>query len=100
MTDNVAPLVSECKRIENFSLWNSASHFGAATYAGYLHWALSTVPVILGAVGSWKFLPDPSAASPRQLLTAGICTLLAGISGSLLSVWNLNKVRAEHFAAA
>ena len=100
MADTTSSLLAECKRIEEFSLWSATSHFVAAAWARGLHLLLGSIPLVLGAIGSWKPLSNPSSASEQDVLVAGIMTLLAGICGSLLSFWNLSRARMQHFTAA
>ena len=59
-----------------------------------------TLPIICGGIGGAQILSDPTLASPRQVVIAGVLTLMAGIIGSLLSFWNLAKRRLDHLSAA
>lgn len=100
MSTDRAALIDEAKRVEEFSLWNSATHFNIAAWAGWIQAIGGAVPIVLGAIGGWKFLTDPSIASPHQIIVASLFSLAAGTLGSVLSYWNLAKVRLEHFMAA
>src|SRR5438552_1026910 len=93
-------LVDECARIQESSLWNATSHFAASTWAGRIHAFAGAIPIVLGGIGGWHFLTDPTVATPGQVFFAGLLTMAAGIVGSLMSYWNLAKVRLEHFVAA
>lgn len=97
---NFDNLINECKRIQDNSLWNSTSHFAAATWAGRIHTIGGAVPIILGGIGGWKYLLDPTFAGQDQMFLAGLMSLIAGIVGSLMTYWNMAKVRLEHFSAA
>jgi len=91
-------LVAECKRLEDYSRWNAASHFTASTWLGRAHLALGPLPAILGALGTWsglKLIPDQAKAA----LLASIASLVAGIVGSIVAFWNLSEGRVKHFTA-
>ena len=90
-----AALVDEARRIEEFSLWNASAHFHAATWAARIQVAGGSVPIILGAIGGWNGLKEAG-----NEFAAGMLALAAGIVGSLLSYWNLSRVRQDHFIAA
>lgn len=100
MDEKQERLVKECARIEEYSLWNSTSHFTAAAWARFIHMLGGAVPIVLGGIGGWKVLSDPTAATPQQVLVAGALTLAAGVTGSLMAYWDLAKIRMEHFVAA
>ncbi len=90
------PLISECKKIEKYSLWNATTYFEAASCYRKAHYGMSSIPILLGALGGWKPLTDPSLASEGTILLAGFAALLAGIVGSLISLWNLDRVYVDH----
>lgn len=92
-------LIAECKRIQENCLYNATSHFTAAGVTGWAQTVIGAVPIVLGGIGSWKFLSDPTLASPKQVYIASVLSLLAGIAGSLLSFWDLAKSRLSHFSA-
>jgi len=92
-------LVKEAKRIEEFSLWNAAAHFTTSGWASAIQTLGGAVPIILGAIGGWKFFADPSLATTAQLRMASLVSLAGGTVGSLLAYWNIGRARLEHFQA-
>lgn len=100
MTVELRPLLEECERIQEGSLWNATSHFGASTWASRIQAGAGAIPIILGGIGGARIISDPTFASPQQVIVAAVLALSAGIVGSLLSFWNLAKVGLEHLAAA
>jgi len=96
MDDNKKKLIDECRRVEENSLYTAASHFKAASLAKFGQYFLGAIPIILGGIGGWQYLSDPKLAAPENVFWAGLLTILAGISGSLLSFLNLSKVHIEH----
>lgn len=99
MSDQRSRLIDECKRIQENCLYTATSHLTAASFAGWAQGLGGAVPIVLGAIGGFKALSDPSVASPEKLLLAGILTLLAGIVGSLMVFWDFAKSRLTHFSA-
>jgi hypothetical protein len=92
-------LISECRRIEEYSKWNSASHFTAAAWLGRFHLGAGVIPFVLGGVGAWqgfKYLP---VAPEKTALWASVALLVAGIVGSIISFWNPAEARVKHFTA-
>jgi hypothetical protein len=98
--DNRDALARESKRIQENSLYNATAHFTSAARLWRAHLALGTVPIILGTIGGWKGLSDPAVATPSAVMWAGLCSLVAGVVGSVLSFWNLAESRVRHFTAA
>ncbi len=89
MSDKIENLCAECDRIEEYCLWNASSHFEAAAMAGRVQAIGGAIPIICGGIGTWKFLTDPSLATPEKVFLASAMMLTAGIVGSLLAYWNL-----------
>jgi hypothetical protein len=94
------PLFDECKRIQENCLYNATSHFMSAWLTNWIHRILGSIPIVLGGIGGWRVLADPSSATPHQITVAGVMTLIAGIVGGLVAFWDLAKARLDHFAAA
>jgi hypothetical protein len=99
MSQDKVTLIAECKRIEHFSLWNATTHFTAATIAAYTHYLLVAIPIVLGAIGGWKYFSDPATTTPKRFLVASLCSLGAGVFSGLSSVWSLTRLRMDHFSA-
>jgi|SRR4029079_18796972 len=97
---NIAPLIQECRTLQENALYTATSHFVSSTIAWTAHLILGAFPIVLGGIGSWPLLTDPNSASSNAAFLAGAFTLTAGIVGSILSFWNLAKVRLDHFTAA
>jgi hypothetical protein len=98
--ENRDALARESKRIQENSLYNATAHFTSAGRLWRAHLALGTVPIILGTIGGWKGLSDPAIATPSAVMWAGLCSLMAGVVGSVLTFWNLAESRVRHFTAA
>lgn len=60
---------------------------------------LGPLPIILGSIAGWRWFAEAAGPSPRNTLVASVCSLLAGIVGSLLVFWNLAEKRQRHLAA-
>jgi hypothetical protein len=93
-------LATDCARIAENSQHTATAHFIAADTMAKIHrFVLGPIPIILGAVGGWKWLGESGAPTARRMLAASICSLLAGIAGSLLAFWNLAETHLRHIAA-
>lgn len=99
MEDN-SKLVDECKRLQENAMYTSTAHFVGASMAHLLYLATGSMPIIFGAIGGSKILQMSAASSDDAKFWALTCTLIAGISGTLLRFWRLAESRDEHKSAA
>lgn len=98
--ENAEKLIAECKRIEQFSKVNSATHFVIADEARSRAIFLGAVPVIVGTAIAGVAMSSPSLLSGAHSKWFALASLLAGVLSSLLAYLNPDKERADHFLAA
>ena len=100
-------LIAECRRIEEYSKWNAASHFTASTWLGRFHLVMGCVPIVLGAIGSWNgfehlksMTEQTQSATERTVLWCSVAVLISGLVGSIMSFWKPAAARGRHHKAA
>jgi hypothetical protein len=88
-------ICQELERIEENARYTSVTHFVSAEHVRRLHyWVLGPIPIVLGGIAAWNGFSKDGLAQ-----VAGALGVLAGVTGSLLSFWNLADVRAKHQTA-
>jgi hypothetical protein len=88
-------ICQELERIEENARYTSVTHFISADIVRRLHfWVVGPIPIILGGIAAWNGFTKEGLAE-----VSGALGVLAGVTGSVLSFWNLSDVRTKHQAA-